>query len=67
MQRQYLKAEREKESNTSFVIMDLLRTYKLALRKEFNVRKTAHVKTKSIQQGLANRPIERYHNVVRLS
>ena len=34
-------------------------------KKEFNIRRTAHVKTKSIVEGFANRPIERYHNEVR--
>jgi hypothetical protein len=45
--------------------MDSLRAYKPAFRKEFNIRRIAHVKTKSIEEGFANRPIERYHNEVR--
>jgi transposase-like protein len=53
------------ESNPSFAITDSLKTYESAFRKEFNIRKIAHVKTKSIEEGFANRPIERYHNEVR--
>jgi putative transposase len=57
--------KKKTESNPSFVITDSLRAYEPAFRKEFNIRKTAHVKTKSIAEGFANRPIERYHNEVR--
>jgi transposase-like protein len=57
--------KKKTESNPSFVITDSLRAYEPAFRKEFNIRKTAHVKTKSIEEGFANRPIERYHNEVR--
>jgi transposase-like protein len=57
--------KKKTESNPSFVITDSLRAYKPAFRKEFNIRRTAHVKTKSIAERFANRPIERYHNEVR--
>jgi DDE domain len=57
--------KKKTESNPSFVITDSLRAYEPAFRKEFNIRKTAHVKTKSIAEGFANRPIERCHNEVR--
>jgi hypothetical protein len=57
--------EERKESNPSFIITDSLKTYEAAFRNEFNIRKTAHIKTKSIEEGFANRPIERYHNEVR--
>jgi transposase-like protein len=61
----FQSGKRKTESNPSYVITDSLRTYEPAFRKEFNVRKTAHVKTKSIQEGFTNKPIERYHNEVR--
>jgi hypothetical protein len=61
----FKSGKKKTEFNPSFVITDSLKTYEPAFRKEFNVRKTAHVKTKSIQDGFANRPIERYHNEVR--
>lgn len=57
--------KQKSESNPSYIITDSLKTYEAAFRKEFNVRRTAHVKTKSIVEGFANRAIERYHNEVR--
>lgn len=53
------------ESDPAYVITDALRTYEAAFRKEFDVRRTAHIKTKSLSEGFANRPIERWHNEVR--
>jgi transposase-like protein len=53
------------ESSPSFIITDSLKTYEAAFKKEFDIRRTAHVKTKSIVEGFANRPIEGYHNEVR--
>jgi hypothetical protein len=34
-------------------------------RKEFDSRRTVHIKTKSLSEGFANRPIERRYNGVR--
>jgi transposase-like protein len=53
------------ESDPSYVITDALHAYESAFRKEFDTRRTAHIKTKSLSEGFANRPIERYHNEVR--
>jgi len=33
------------ESNPSFIITDSLKTYEAAFKKEFDIRRTAHVKT----------------------
>ena len=52
-------------SKPSYVITDSLHTYEQAIRKELDSRKTAHIKTKSLQDGFQNRPIERYHNEIR--
>jgi hypothetical protein len=53
------------ESNPSYIITDALYAYESASRKEFDSRRTAHIKTKSLSEGFANRPIERWHNEVR--
>ena len=52
-------------SKPSYVITDSLRTYEDAIRKELDNRKVAHIRTKSLQDGFQNRPIERYHNEIR--
>jgi hypothetical protein len=49
----------------SYLITDALHAYEPAFRKEFDNRRTAHIKTKSLSEGFANRPIERWHNEVR--
>jgi transposase-like protein len=59
------KGKANSNSRPDYVITDSLRTYEEAIRKELNARKTAHIKTKSLQEGFANRPIERYHNEIR--
>lgn len=57
---------KEKSNSTpDYVITDALRSYVGAFKKEFDSRKTAHIKTKSLSKGFANRPVERYHNEVR--
>lgn len=38
------------ESNPSYIITDSLRTYESAFRKEFDHRRIAHIKTKSISE-----------------
>ncbi|MDQ4066038.1 MAG: DDE-type integrase/transposase/recombinase [Thermoproteota archaeon] len=53
------------ESNPSYIITDALYAYESAFRKEFDIRRTAHIKTKSLSEEFANRPIERWHNEVR--
>ncbi len=53
------------ESNPSYIITDALHTYEPAFRKEFDTRRTAHIKTKSLSEGFANRSVERWHNEVR--
>lgn len=53
------------KSTPDYIITDALHSYQKAIRKEFDTRKTAHIKTKSLSEGFANRPIERYHNEVR--
>jgi transposase-like protein/predicted nucleic acid-binding Zn finger protein len=58
-------AKGKKIAKPSYVITDSLRTYERAIRKELDARKTAHIRTKSLEEGFENRPIERYHNEVR--
>ena len=53
------------ESSPSYIITDALHAYEPAFRKEFDSRRTAHIKTKSLSEGFANRPIERWNNEVR--
>jgi transposase-like protein len=53
------------QSTPSYIITDALHVYESAFRKEFDSRRTAHIKTKSLSEGFANRPIERWHNEVR--
>ena len=53
------------ESTPSYIITDALHAYESAFRKEFDSRRTAHIKTKSLSEGFANRPIERWHNEIR--
>jgi putative transposase len=62
---QKIIAKGKQISKPSYVITDSLRTYEQAIRKELDSRKTAHIKTKSLQDGFQNRPIERYHNEIR--
>jgi transposase-like protein len=52
-------------SKPDYVITDSLNSYQQAIRKELDARQTAHIKTKSLSFGFANRPIERYHNELR--
>jgi transposase-like protein/predicted nucleic acid-binding Zn finger protein/uncharacterized protein (DUF1778 family) len=49
----------------SYVVTDSLRTYNAAFLKEFDARRTLHIKTKSFEGGFENRSVERYHNEVR--
>ncbi len=49
----------------SYVVTDCLQTYKKVFIREFNVRTTAHIRTKSLKEGFENRPVERYHNELR--
>lgn len=61
-----MQSGKEKSSSTpNYVISDSLNSYQKAIRNELDVRKTAHIKTKSLSDGFANRPIERYHNEIR--
>jgi hypothetical protein len=56
----------QKESDPKYIITDALAAYSEAIRQEFDTRRTtAHVKTKSLSDGFANRPIERWHNEAR--
>jgi hypothetical protein len=48
-----------------YIITGALHAYESAFRREFDNRKTAHIKTKSLSEGFANRSIERWHNEVR--
>lgn len=52
-------------SSPDFVITDALNSYEEAFRKEFNIRKTAHIKTRSLKDGFQNRPVERVNNEYR--
>lgn len=61
----FATGKKKVKSEPIYVITDALRSYEKAFRKEFDIRKTAHIKTKSLSEGFANRPIERYHNEVR--
>ncbi len=61
----FASGKEKAQSSPSFVITDALHSYDKAFRKEFDDRKTAHIKTKSLSEGFANRPIERYNNEVR--
>lgn len=64
--RNILKVGKERvESSPAYIITDALNSYEAAFRKEFDTRRTAHIKTKSLSEGFANRPIERWHNEVR--
>lgn len=61
----FLSGKEKTRSTPNYVITDSLHSYEKAIRNEFNMRKTVHIKTKSLSEGFANRPIERYHNEVR--
>jgi putative transposase len=64
--RKILEVGKERaESSPSYIITDALHVYEAAFRKEFDTLRTAHIKTKSLSEGFANRPIERWHNEVR--
>jgi putative transposase len=54
-----------KVSEPNYVITDSLNSYKDAIKKELDMRRTAHIMTKSLKDGFQNRPIERYHNEIR--
>jgi len=58
-------AKGKETSQPNYVITDSLRTYEQAIRKEFDSRRVAHIKTNVIKDGFQNRPIERYHNEIR--
>jgi hypothetical protein len=60
-----LQGKEREESSPSYIITDALHAYESAFRKEFDSRRTAHIKTKSLSEGFANRPIERWYNEVR--
>jgi transposase-like protein len=53
------------KAKPNYVITDSLNSYQKAIRQELDARKTAHIRTKSLSDGFANRPIERYHNEIR--
>ena len=59
------KGQRATSVKPNYVITDSLHSYEKAIRHELNTRKTAHIKTKSLSDGFANRPIERFHNEIR--
>ncbi|MGI0072415.1 MAG: DDE-type integrase/transposase/recombinase [Nitrosotalea sp.] len=61
----FLSGKEKTHSTPNYIITDALHSYEKAFRNEFDIRKTAHIKTKSLSEGFANRPIERYHNEVR--
>jgi transposase-like protein/predicted nucleic acid-binding Zn finger protein len=61
----FISGKQKTKSTPNYVITDALHSYERAIRNELDVRKTAHIKTKSLSEGFANRPIERYHNEVR--
>lgn len=60
-------SEGKKRSGTkpNYIISDSLRSYEKAIYKVFGLSKVAHIKTKSIEKGFENRPIERFHNEIR--
>ena len=49
----------------SYVITDSLKSYESAIRNMLGDGKTAHVKTRSLKDGFANRPVERFNNEIR--
>jgi putative transposase len=57
--------ENAKGQIPSYIITDSLMTYKDAILKELDARKTLHIRTNSLKDGFQNRPIERYHNEAR--
>lgn len=59
----FLKGSKIAEPN--YVITDSLNSYQDAIKKELDMRRTAHIRTKSLKDGFQNRPIERYHNEIR--
>ncbi len=60
-----LSVARSRSGNDpNYIITDLLRPYEKAITEIFG-KSVAHIKSKSLSKGFANRPIERYHNEVR--
>jgi transposase-like protein len=59
------KSRSRQESDPKYVITDALHAYIPAFKEAFDQRKVAHIRTKSLSDGFANRPIERYHNEMR--
>ncbi len=55
----------KKLSEPSYVITDSLASYEEAIRQELDTRHTMHIKTRSLEDGFANRPVERWHNELR--
>jgi hypothetical protein len=53
------------ESSPSWIITDPLHAHDSVFRREFDSRRTVHIKTKSLSEGFANSPIERWYNEVR--
>ena len=49
----------------SYVITDSLKSYESAIRNMLDDGRTAHVKTRSLKDGFANRPVERFNNEIR--
>jgi transposase-like protein len=61
----FKRGKKKQESDPRYVITDALHTYEPAFRNVFDQRRIAHIKTKSLSEGFANRPVERWHNEVR--
>lgn len=59
------KAKKRSGKTPLYIISDSLRAYKKAIIREFGFETVAHIKTKSINKGFENRPVERYNNEFR--
>lgn len=61
----FQKGRKKQESDPLYIITDALHAYVPAFKKVFDEKKIAHVRTKSLSEGFANRPVERWHNEAR--
>jgi transposase-like protein len=61
----FKRSRSTQESDPKYVITDALHAYIPAFKKSFDQGKVAHIRTKSLSDGFANRSIERYHNEMR--
>lgn len=63
--RKILNIGKQNVSASSYVVIDSLRAYDRAIRRELDNRMTAHIRTKIIKNEFTNRPIGRIHDGMR--